>query len=151
MDETTTITRQRDRNGLEILSTAECLGLLRDTPVGRVVFTDRALPAVRPVNFVLHNGQIIMRTSGRGVLSAALNGSVVAFEADDCTEPEGAWSVTLVGTATVPIDAEQRRELDHLGIQSWTPIMRGSYVVIDIETISGRRIPHGARDERLGA
>lgn len=125
MDETTTMTMQRDRSGLEILSTAECLELLRGAPVGRVIFTDRALPAVRRVNFVVYNGRIIMQTSWRGVLAAALNGSVVAFEADDCTEPEGAWSVTVVGTANVPADPEQRRKFDLLGIRPWTPIMRG--------------------------
>ena len=42
-----------DAHGLEILDREDCLGLLASVPLGRVVFTDRALPAIQPVNFVL--------------------------------------------------------------------------------------------------
>ena len=42
-----------DSAGLQVLSPAECVELLATTPIGRVVFTDHALPAVQPVNFVL--------------------------------------------------------------------------------------------------
>ncbi|MGI8807661.1 MAG: hypothetical protein ACR2KK_07440 [Acidimicrobiales bacterium] len=37
-----------DRTGLQVLSRAECLALLRDSLVGRVIVTDRALPAASP-------------------------------------------------------------------------------------------------------
>ncbi len=33
-----------DRTGLQVLSRAECLALLRQSLVGRVIVTDRALP-----------------------------------------------------------------------------------------------------------
>src|SRR5690242_16473118 len=41
----------------------ESLRLLASVPFGRVVFTARALPAVRPVNHMIDGGRIIIRTS----------------------------------------------------------------------------------------
>lgn len=90
------------------LSRERCLELLRSVAVGRIVFTDRALPAVRPVNFgVLADGDIVIRSGAGSKLSAAADGAVVAFEADlwnDATQ-EG-WSVVVTGQArlvTLPV------------------------------------------------
>ncbi|MFD9669313.1 pyridoxamine 5'-phosphate oxidase family protein [Rhodococcus sp. NPDC059968] len=41
----------------------ECLGLLRSVPVGRLVYTEDALPAVRPVPFAAPGGQFVIPTS----------------------------------------------------------------------------------------
>src|SRR4051812_13886542 len=42
-----------DRNGLEVLSRHHCLELLSKSKVGRVIFTENALPAALPVNFAV--------------------------------------------------------------------------------------------------
>ena len=52
-----------DSTGLQVLSRAECLALLRDSLVGRVVVTDRALPAAFPVNFALLGEDVVFRTT----------------------------------------------------------------------------------------
>jgi len=44
------------------LGRAESLRLLATVPVGRLIFTIGALPAVRLMNFVLTDGLILMRT-----------------------------------------------------------------------------------------
>src|SRR5262245_47213677 len=90
----------RDGNGLEILERGECLALLGSVPLGRVVFTERALPAVQPVNFVLDEECVVIRTAPRSTLATAMPGAVVAFEADhfDGAGATG-WSVTVVGKA----------------------------------------------------
>ncbi|MEU8385537.1 pyridoxamine 5'-phosphate oxidase family protein, partial [Streptosporangium sp. NPDC048865] len=51
-----------DSVGLQILSRQECLTLLASTSIGRIVFTDRALPAVQPVGFVLDGEDIVIGT-----------------------------------------------------------------------------------------
>src|SRR5215212_3746728 len=51
-----------DAAGMEILDAAESRRLLGSVPIGRVVFTDRAMPAVQPVNFVVHDGAVVFRT-----------------------------------------------------------------------------------------
>ncbi len=72
-----------DSAGLEILSREECLDLLSSSPIGRIVFTDRALPAVQPVNFCLFEGNVVIRTMAGSKLAAAARNAVVAFEVDD--------------------------------------------------------------------
>jgi len=53
--------------------------------LGRIVFTRRAMPAIRVVNHMLDGGDIIIRShSGAAAVSAAdsARGVVVAYEAD---------------------------------------------------------------------
>ena len=55
---------------------------MASVPVGRIIYTRRALPAVELVNFALDHGDIVIRTDRGGKLAAAARGAVVAFEAD---------------------------------------------------------------------
>ncbi|WP_133907180.1 pyridoxamine 5'-phosphate oxidase family protein [Actinophytocola oryzae] len=79
----------------------EALGLLGSVPYGRVVFTDRALPAVRPVNHVVDDGAVIMRThTGAAVLRTV--GQVVGYEADLVDDaPTLVWSVVVIGKVEI--------------------------------------------------
>lgn len=49
-----------------MLTREECLDLLSAAPIGRIVFTDHALPAVQPVNFHLNDQAIVIRTRSPG-------------------------------------------------------------------------------------
>ena len=71
-----------DGSALQQLSREECLMLMASVPVGRIIYTRRALPAVELVNFALDYGDIVIRTDRNGKLAAAARGAVVAFEAD---------------------------------------------------------------------
>src|SRR6202035_2095627 len=71
-----------DGTTLEHLSREECLRLVGQVPVGRIVYTGRPLPAVELVNFAVDDGDIVIRTDSGGKLAAATRGAVVAFEAD---------------------------------------------------------------------
>ncbi|WP_084965757.1 pyridoxamine 5'-phosphate oxidase family protein [Thermoactinospora rubra] len=59
-----------DGSGLRVLSRRECLELLASAPIGRIVFTDRALPAVQPVNFRLDGERVVIRTTTGSKLAA---------------------------------------------------------------------------------
>jgi nitroimidazol reductase NimA-like FMN-containing flavoprotein (pyridoxamine 5'-phosphate oxidase superfamily) len=84
---------------LQTLSRSECLDLLGRSSLGRVAFTQRALPAIRPVNYALVGHQLVLRTETDG-LGRRLDGQVVAFEVDEIdTETGAGWSVVLTGTA----------------------------------------------------
>ncbi|OMI35746.1 hypothetical protein SPAR_29326 [Streptomyces sparsogenes DSM 40356] len=101
-------------DGFRELDRGECLRLLATAPVGRVVHTRQALPAVVPVNFGLStDGAVSLRTSAASELSRAVDGAVVAFEADavDAAARSG-WSVVLTGRAAVVTDPAER-ERDH--------------------------------------
>ena len=68
---------------LDVLSRRQCLDLLNKVRVGRLVFTEEALPAVQPVNFRLWHDDVVFRVAGGAKLSAATEKQVVAFEADE--------------------------------------------------------------------
>lgn len=131
-----------DSAGLEVLSPTDCLALARTVPIGRIVFTDRALPAVQPVNFLLEDGCVIIRTGEGTKLAAALRDTVVAFEIDDYDARTGSgWSATVVGRAESVSDAADRARLARLPLRTWAPGTRDQFIRIRPEYISGRRIP----------
>ncbi|WP_345347824.1 pyridoxamine 5'-phosphate oxidase family protein [Actinoallomurus liliacearum] len=131
-----------DAGGLEVLGRQECLALLGAAQIGRIVFTDRALPAVQPVNFVLSGGDIVIRTTAGSKLAAAARGAVVAFEADEFDPRAGTgWSVVVTGQARVVSEAGELQRLRGLPLPVWVPGERGDYIAITPELVSGRRIP----------
>ncbi len=88
-------------DGFRELERQECLRLLAKVPLGRIVHTRGALPAVLPVNFGLdHDGSVLLRTSAASELVRAIDGSVVAFEADEVdAATHSGWSVVVTGEA----------------------------------------------------
>ena len=132
---------QLDRNGLEVLSRDECLRLLADSQVGRVVVTDRALPAAFPVNYALLDEDVVFQTAAGSKLAAAEEEEVMAFEVDE-VEPglRSGWSVLIQGLASVITDPDDLRRARALGLQTWSPGGPRQFVRITSELISGRRI-----------
>ena len=143
-----------DSAGLEVLSPGDCLALAQTTPIGRIVFTHQALPAVQPVHFLLDDGCIVIRTGERTRLAAALRGTVVAFEIDEYDAgTESGWSVTVVGRAESVVDAAESARLALLPLRTWAPGDGDRFVRIRPEHITGRRIrvaEMANNDERPG-
>jgi hypothetical protein len=136
-----------DSAGLEVLSPSDCLVLAGTMPIGRIVFTDQALPAVQPVNFVLDNGCVVIRTAEGSKLATALRGTIVAFEIDDYdARTESGWSVTIVGRAEPIVDAAESARLSRLPLRTWAPASRPRFIRVRPEYITGRRIP-----DRIGS
>ncbi|WP_449065486.1 pyridoxamine 5'-phosphate oxidase family protein [Planomonospora algeriensis] len=136
-----------DAAGLRVLTRAECIQLLASTPLGRIVFTDRALPAIQPVNYVLDGDDLVIRTGSGSKLASAVRDTIVAVEAD-AFDPHGrtGWSVTVVGQARTAREAREVSRLAHLPLAPWTsrdpgsPQARDHYIVLPIERVSGRRV-----------
>jgi nitroimidazol reductase NimA-like FMN-containing flavoprotein (pyridoxamine 5'-phosphate oxidase superfamily) len=129
---------------LEHLSRDECMRLMGSVPVGRIVYTRQALPAVELVNFAMDDGDIIIRTDSGGKLAAATRGAVVAFEADsvDTTAHTG-WSVTIVGYSHAVTDDDEVRHLEQVGLVPWAPGERDHFIRISPTFVNGRRIAAG--------
>jgi nitroimidazol reductase NimA-like FMN-containing flavoprotein (pyridoxamine 5'-phosphate oxidase superfamily) len=128
---------------IEDLAPSECLRLLASVPVGRVGVTIDALPAVLPVNFVVHEGAVVFRTVPGTKLDAATAGAVVAFEADGYgtnAEPNG-WSVLVRGVAREIADAEEVAEARRLPLESWAwDGGADRFVRIELTVVTGRRV-----------
>jgi hypothetical protein len=137
-----------DSAGFEILDRAECFSLLSKATLGRVAVTIGALPAIFPVNFCMVAGQVVF-CSGEGTkLTAALSGTIVAFEAEGAGEPGGdVWSVQMVGASRVVDPAADRVTAELAAQRSWAPVPRRYLVKITPERISGRRLPARARPD----
>jgi nitroimidazol reductase NimA-like FMN-containing flavoprotein (pyridoxamine 5'-phosphate oxidase superfamily) len=129
-----------DVDRLQPLAPSECLELLGRRSLGRVAFTERALPAIRPVNYALVGHQIVLRTDPDG-LGKRLDGQVVAFEVDEIDAEHGSgWSVVVTGTARL------LRAPGDLVRQAPVPLVslagegHDAHVVIVPGEITGRRI-----------
>ncbi|MEU0600216.1 pyridoxamine 5'-phosphate oxidase family protein [Streptomyces sp. NPDC006393] len=128
--------------GFDALDRQECLRLLAKVPVGRVVYTRQALPAVLPVDFSLDtDASVLLRTSAASDLVRAIDGVVVAFEADefDATTRSG-WSVVITGRATVVTDPAEQGRLSKVGPDSWMPQREAVFVRIESEMVTGREL-----------
>jgi hypothetical protein len=135
-----------DVNGpvLAQLSRDECLRLMGSVPVGRIVYTRQALPAVELVSFALDGGDIVIAAVAGGRLAAATRGAVVAFEADSVdVAGRAGWSVTVVGHATAVTDVEEIGRLEQLPLTPWAPGKRDHFVRISSSIVNGRRIEAG--------
>jgi nitroimidazol reductase NimA-like FMN-containing flavoprotein (pyridoxamine 5'-phosphate oxidase superfamily) len=124
------------------LDRQECFRLLAKVPIGRVVYTRQALPAVLPVNFSLDtDSSVLLRTSPESDLVRAIDGVVVAFEADDFARAtRSGWSVVVTGRATVVTDPAEHERLSQTGPTSWMPLRDSVFVRIESEMVTGREL-----------
>ncbi|MGW5360151.1 pyridoxamine 5'-phosphate oxidase family protein [Actinopolymorpha pittospori] len=130
---------------MEALSRMECLTLLREAMVGRVVFIDRALPAVLPAPFVVAGESVVFRTSRASPLARHPD-EVVGFEADDM-DGGCEWFVSAVGVANV-VDGETARSA-HLCLP-WCDDKDSSCLVrVRLKVVRGHYIPMPNRPREL--
>lgn len=125
---------------LDVLNRRQCLDLLQDVRVGRLIFTEDALPAVQPVNFRMWREDVVIRVAGGAKLAAASDNLVVAFEADEL-DPDlrSGWSVTVVGHAQPITGVEDLVEIAGTFVQPWVQGRRDHFIRIRTEKITGRR------------
>jgi|SRR5271165_1013196 len=126
---------------LKQLTRDECLHLMTSVPVGRIIYTRQALPAVELVNFAVDHGDIIIRTDHSGKLAAAIRGAVVAFEADSLdTDRHIGWSVTVIGQSQEVTDLDEIGRLEQIGLSAWAPGERAHFIRISPGILNGRRL-----------
>ncbi|MGQ5635824.1 MULTISPECIES: pyridoxamine 5'-phosphate oxidase family protein [unclassified Streptomyces] len=132
-------------DGFRELGRDECLRLLATAPIGRIVFTRQALPAVVPVAFSLDaDGGVLVRTSATSGTARAVDGAVVAFEADAAdVETHSGWSVVVTGRAEIVTDRAEAARLERIGPRSWAPSPQEVFVRIEPELVTGRELAAG--------
>jgi uncharacterized protein len=126
---------------LQELSRDDCLRLIATTAVGRIIYTRQAMPAVELVNFAVHGGGIVIRTSHSGKLAAAILGAVVAFEVDQLDPgDQTGWSVTAIGRSREVSDPAEIEQLHAIGLSTWAPGEHEHFIRISPEIINGRAV-----------
>jgi uncharacterized protein len=123
------------------LTVSECLDLLAGGVVGRVALSTRVGPRIVPVNYSVHDGAIVFRTSPYSELGSNGPGSEAAFEIDHLDhERQQGWSVVALGRLEeLPPD-----EIDDLRTRwdprPWAGGHRNFYLKLVWREISGRRL-----------
>ena len=123
------------------LTRHDCLTLLGTRSIGRVAFCSPTGPVVLPVNYALHEGSPLFRTTSNGSLAERLHDStLVALEVDDIDEDtRSGWSVLVRGHASVvehpdlPSTAAGRPE-------PWAAGPRMLHIRIVATEVTGRRL-----------
>lgn len=137
----------RPRRTIELTS-AQALRLLGEVSFGRIVFTQHALPAIRPVNHVLDRGRIVIRTHLDSDLFAQARdhgdrGVVVAYQAD-AIDPltHLGWSVVATGYCRPVTDPDALIRYQRL-IRPWSDRMMECAVHIRPHLVTGIRLAEG--------
>lgn len=128
---------------LEELSQEECLALLRQAQVGRLVYLDEHGPAAEPVNYAMSGNAIVFRVEG-GVKRHAMGQPALAFEVDfvDADHRSG-WSVLVRGAGReVPIERvpELLRQMPDGFPAPWAAGIHNIWLQITPHMVTGRRL-----------
>jgi nitroimidazol reductase NimA-like FMN-containing flavoprotein (pyridoxamine 5'-phosphate oxidase superfamily) len=130
------------RNEMLILPREECLRLLASHSFGRLAVAMDS-PVIRPVNYVFDESSqsVAFRTADGSKFHAMLINGKAAFEIDEI-DPRArtGWSVIIVGMTEDVTDPRERRRLDHLALETWTPGPKAHWMRIRAWTVTGRRI-----------
>lgn len=134
------------------LTLAESFELLGTRIIGRVAFSDQALPAVLPVTYAMDGQRVVFRTSLDGPLGERLDGAVVAFEVDQVDETtRSGWSVVMVGVARLAREPSELLRVDRLRPQPWAGGDRRALIVITPGRVTGRLVgPSSAHAATVG-
>ena len=115
--------------------------MLAGVQLGRLIFTSNALPAVRPMNFALVDGLIVLRTAVGTTVARKVHDMIVAFEADDLDPATSSgWSVTVTGRAALVTDSSTIARYQAVPLVPWAPGVRDQFVTITTEMVEGLRV-----------
>ncbi len=132
---------RQSRQALE-LTEDECWALLGSVPVGRVVFTMRAMPAIRLVNHVTDRRTVVIRSHlGAAIVGhAGQEGAVVCYEADELDEARRTgWSVIVTGLAEVVREPAAVARYQRL-LEPWAEGQMDHVIVIRPQIVTGIRL-----------
>jgi hypothetical protein len=123
------------------LDVATCYALLAAGTVGRVVYTEQALPAIRPVTYALDGHHIVFRVVPGSALARAVTGQVVAFEVDHLQpDTHSGWSVVMIGVARAVDTPGALIRATALGLAPWAGAGRDLFLTITPGSVTGRSI-----------
>jgi hypothetical protein len=142
------------------LTGAEALWLLEGATTGRLVFTLRGLPALRPAAHILEHGTLIVRAP---VPATALtvrggNPAILVYHADEVDPITGrGWAVTATGPAEPVLDHPHIEAHYRRVLSSWTHGPHDTLVRLRPQATTGYRlgrllapVPDAADDGRDG-
>jgi len=138
---------ENDERPGTVLSDDESWSVLNRCQHGRLAVTVLGEPDIYPINFIAHDGVLLMRTNPGTKLTELTVNEKVAFEVDEVADDE-AWSVVVKGTARVIESQSEIDEADKLPLKPWIQTRKYTYVEIAPTRIHGRHFDLGDEPER---
>ncbi len=119
----------------EPLSRDECLRLLGEADIARVVLSLGALPAALPARIALSKGDhLVISSREHAVLSAARRGDVVSVQIDGVDGDDNTWSVMVTGIAdSVPLDRDESAKITRIAERG------AKLVTLPLTVVTGQR------------
>ena len=137
-----------DPTDLRYLSVDDCWGRLLETRIGRIAVNNGNQPDIFPVNYMIDDGKVIVRTAEGTKLAAAIATGNVAFEIDGIDdEAQAGWSVVVHGVACEPRTVEAVLHDHSLELEPWA--RAGSklrFIEITPARVAGRAVGGDVQD-----
>ena len=138
-----TVTDAWFQGRLTELTEDECLELLATRQVGRLAYCDQDGPLAVPVNYVIHDGMVLFRTSPHTSLGQHAPSATVAFEVDEIDDfTQSGWSVLVRGPAEY-VDPDDLPTASDSRPVPWPQGVRTLHVQVRPLSITGRRLLAG--------
>ena len=133
------------------LTRAQCLQLLREETVGRVVFTSEAMPAAEPVDYILDSDEIIFHVPRDSPLATATRHTVIGFQTDDIDPTTHiGWSVLGIGETYEITDPDRHATLA-TRTPAWSPDSSARTIALPLQRLSGHKIRPAVPARRIDA
>lgn len=125
---------------LHELEVAESWQLAATVKLSRIGWNSPTGPVVIPVNHVVHDDSVWIRTSAHSSMAVQIDESAVALLVDDI-DPEThlGWSVQFKGRAEI-FYHEDRVPEQVLRLRTWPPGARPLWVRLTPKQVNGRRL-----------
>lgn len=121
------------------LSEDECWELLHRSGLGRLATAATARADIFPVNYLVHDGTILVRTAPGTKLDQLSAAPEVAFETDG-HNPERYWSVVVRGNARHLRDPDEIQRSGADELVPWAPTDKNEVIRIRPTSVVGRSI-----------
>jgi nitroimidazol reductase NimA-like FMN-containing flavoprotein (pyridoxamine 5'-phosphate oxidase superfamily) len=132
---------------LERLSAAECMKLLADGGVGRLVYTSRYGPTALPVQYTINAGSIVLGTWDAALFDEDLRTGIahadyeVAVEADQLdVETREGWIVLARGAAHHLDTEAERASVIGAGLEPWIEDVAAHFIRVNPTSMWGSRV-----------
>lgn len=129
-------------DGAARLDEAECLALLDAASVGRMAFVVDGRQHLLPINYVVHESAVHVRTAAGTSFSKLQDGTDVVFEVDHHDDVfRSGWSVTVHGSIRRVDDPAVLAHLASIGRpKAWASGERDVVLSVVPDEIAGRRV-----------
>jgi len=130
--------RREVEDGMEKLSSLECESLLKAGGVGILALSGVAEPVLRPINFVVHDKAIVIRTGEGQILEAAQGCEPASFVICETNSLEHS-GVSVVVTGKL-FETSSIGAISELPLRPWARAAKHHFVVLSMDCVSGRRL-----------